>query len=199
MSDTDFERRKPTTVATRIPLAAAVAVACIGLAACGSSKSSSSTAARTAASTSAAGAPGTPGPPGKAGTPGTPGGRFAALRECLQKSGITLPQRAPGAASLQPPKGVSRAQYAAALKKCAGTLFKGRRSPNGSGRLQALTKFAACMRQSGVNVQAPNTSGKGPIFSAKGLDTNSAQFKSAFAKCRAALISNIGRGIAGTG
>jgi hypothetical protein len=190
MSDTSTERHKPSAVAMRIPLAAVVAVACIGLAACGSSKSSPGTTARAATSTGAPGAPGPLGAPGRAGAPGAPGDRSTALRECLQKNGITLPKRGPGAASLQLPKGASRARYTAALKKCAGTLFKGKRSSNGSGRLQALTKFAACMRQNGANLPAPNASGKGPVFNTKGLDTSSAQFRSAVAKCQRALISS---------
>lgn len=53
---------------------------------------------------------------------------------------------------------------------------------------QALAKFAECLRQKGVNVPTPNTSGKGPVFSTKGLNTSSPQFKAATVKCRGALI-----------
>ena len=65
-------------------------------------------------------------------------GRFAAMRECLQKNGITLPKRTPGQRPVrrrlsrrrrwqrrrrpQLPKGVTRAQYEAAVKKCGGAL-----------------------------------------------------------------------------
>ncbi len=52
---------------------------------------------------------------------------------------------------------------------------------------QALAKFAACMHENGVSLPAPNTSGKGPIFNTKGIDTTSATFKAAEAKCRGDL------------
>jgi hypothetical protein len=39
------------------------------------------------------------------------------------------------------------------------------------------------MRKNGVNLPKPNTSGKGPIFNTKGIDTTSASFKAADAKC----------------
>ncbi len=184
------------------PAAAAVALllASLLLAACGgSSKASSSTSTTASASTSTTG-----------GLGGARAGRFAALRECLQKNGITLPQRTPGTrrppgvggflggAGAGPtlPKGVTRAQYEAALKKCGGG-FAG----HGTGARfsspafkAALAKFATCLRQNGVNVPSPNTSGKGPIFNTKGLNTASAQFRTAEAKCRTALIGAFRRG-----
>jgi hypothetical protein len=134
------------------------------------------------------------------------------VRECLQKNGITLPQRPPGQRGAHPggpsgflggdgaggpqlPNGVTRAQMQAALKKCgAGGQFR-----RGGARLQspaykaALAKFAACMRENGVNVPAPNTSGNGPIFSTKGLNTASAQFRSAELKCRSDLTGALRR------
>ena len=39
------------------------------------------------------------------------------------------------------------------------------------------------MRENGVDVPAPNTSGNGPIFDTKGLNTASAQFRTAESKC----------------
>ncbi len=176
-------------------LAAAVPalVAVLVLAACGSSSPSAKTSAGTSTGT-----------PGTASTgqapPGQPAGgasRFDALRECLKKQGITLPQRVPGGkrprggaagplglARPQLPSGVSRARYEAALKKCGG--FRGGRfkglasSPAFS---KALEKFAACMRQQGIPVPNANTSGKGPIFDTKGIDTASSKFKAAETKC----------------
>jgi hypothetical protein len=159
----------------------------LALAACGgSSKGASSSKSASASATGAARAP---------------AGRFAAVRECLQKNGITLPkrtpgqQRAPGAggflgggAGPRLPAGVTRAQYEAALKKCGGAPrsgFKGRLS---SPTLKAaLGKFASCMRAHGVNLAAPNTSGKGPVFNTTGIDTGSARFKTAEASCRSGL------------
>jgi hypothetical protein len=43
------------------------------------------------------------------------------------------------------------------------------------------------MRENGVNVPAPNTSGKGPVFNIKGLNTASATFKTAETKCSSDL------------
>ena len=182
-------------------------LACLGLAACGGSSSSSTDHERTATAASAtAPAPRAPAPEPRA-------GRFKALRECLQKNGITLPQRssrhpAPraggflgGGAGTPPlPNGVTRAQYEAAVKKCGGGAFGG-----GGGRIrspafkQALAKFATCMRENGVNVPPPNTSGKGPVFNTKGLNPTSAQFKAAEAKCRTTWKAPLraGRALAG--
>jgi hypothetical protein len=206
MSRIDSIRRKPR------PAAAAVLVlllACLGLAACGGSSSSSSgTTATTSASTGT-------------GAKGANAGRFAAVRECLQKNGITLPKRTPGqkrpnggaggflggggaaggagsAGGPQLPKGVTRAQYEAALKKCGAGKFSGR--SGGGARFKspafqaALAKFATCMRENGVNVPAPNTSGNGPVFDTKGIDTTSAKFKAAEAKCQSDLSGAFRRG-----
>jgi hypothetical protein len=194
--------RRPT-LATATVAALALLLACIGLAACGGSSKSASTSANASATTPAGtGSTGTTGPtgPGAAGRGGT---RFKALRECLQKNGITLPKRTPGqrrpgspggflgsGGGPQLPKGVTRAQYEAAIRKCGGGAFAG----GAAARLkspaykQALTKFAACMRENGVDLPAPNTSGSGPIFDTKGLNMSSAQFQAAGSKCRTDLI-----------
>jgi hypothetical protein len=178
-------------------------IACLGLAACGSSSGSSSSTTNASASTTTTGATG-----GRS-------GRFAAMRECLQKNGITLPKRTPGqgrppggaggflggagggTGGPKLPQGVTRAQYEAALKKCGGGNFAGGR---GGARFKspafqaALAKFATCLRQNGVNVPAPNTSGKGPVFDTKGINTSSAQFKAAEAKCQSDLRTAFRRG-----
>ena len=187
------------------PAASAAAVlvlllACLGLAACGSSSGSSSS--TTSASTPATTTTGAKGPNS---------GRFAAIRECLQKNGITLPQRTPG--QRRPPggaggflgggrrrgwafmpKGVTRAQYEAVLKKCGGGNFAGGagRRFNSPAFKAALAKFASCMRENGVNIPAPNTSGKGPVFSTKGLNTSSPKFQAAEVKCRGVLAAAFG-------
>jgi|GEM_PF-533741 len=189
---------------------AILGLACLGLAACGGSSGNSSNAAATAASTtgSAAGAStGTTATGGSSAAAGAGRRRFTAIRECLQKNGVTLPQRTPGSgapgggipgAGGGPalPKGMTRAQFEAALKKCGGGNFGARFGRNGGAGFNrvnspifraALTKYAACLRQNGVDIPAPNTSGKGPIFSTKGIDTSSAKFKTATMKCRAGL------------
>ena len=152
----------------RLLLALCVLGACVALAACGSSGSGSSSAANTSST-----------PTRKAGGQGS--SRFTALRSCLQKQGITLPappsgatrpQGGPGAGGapggrprgLQPPEGVSQAQFEAALKKCGG----GKRPQGGAGGLNSasaragLVKYAACLRQNGIDVPEPNTTGISP-------------------------------------
>ncbi len=132
-------------------------------------------------------------------TPSAVEARFAAMRTCLQKDGITLPAHAsggPGAMFRNPqlPKGVTRAQYGEALRKC-GTAFTGGTSALAKRRFsrtrfsQALVVFADCLRQNGVPVPQPNTSGKGPIFGARGIDTASPKFREARQKCRSTLLA----------
>ena len=194
---------------------AALTLACLGLTACGSSSGNSTNAAATGASatsttgtSTAATQTSTNGAAAQGNATGPGRQRSTAIRECLQKNGVTLPQRTPGSAGgggflrgggasggPQLPKGMTRAQFEAALKKCGGGNFGARFGGAGGRRLQspvfkqALTKYAACLRQNGVNLPAPNTSGKGPIFSTKGVNTSSPQFKAATAKCRSTLTS----------
>jgi hypothetical protein len=194
MPHINTSRRNPAR-ATKPATAAVLALllACLGLAACGGSSKSSSTSTNAAAA-SATGA--------QAGATGPRAGRFKGLRECLQKNGITLPSRAPGARRApgtggffggaggpQLPKGVTRAQFEAAVKKCGGGAFAGgagARLKNPAYK-QALANFGTCMRENGVNVPPPNTSGSGPIFNTKGLNTTSSQFKTAETKCSSDL------------
>jgi hypothetical protein len=123
----------------------------------------------------------------------------------LKKEGITLPSapsgapRQPGgpgagapgggAGGFQLPKGVTQAQFQAALKKCgAGNFPQGRAGGLNSASARAgLAKYAACLRQNGIDVPAPNTTGKGPVFSTKGIDTSSSKFKAAQSKCQSDL------------
>ena len=196
MPHLNSNRRKPAAVAILVIL-----LACLGLSACGGSSKSSSTSASVAAATT----------PGATGAKGPDAGRFAAVRECLQKNGVTLPAFKPGqhggpqargpfggTSGRQLPKGVNKAKYEAALKKCGGGNFAGR--GGGGARFKspafqaALAKFATCMRENGVNVPAPNTSGSGPVFDTKGIDTSSAQFKAAEAKCQSDLSGAFRRG-----
>jgi hypothetical protein len=170
-------------------------VAGLALAACGSSSNSTTTATSAASTTGAKGA-----------------ARFTALRECLKKEGIELPARktgqtpkpgggTPGAGGgffgggtpgggLKLPKGVTKAQYEAAIKKCGGGSF---RRGNFAGRFssasykKALTSFVKCMSSNGVKLPTPNTSGKGPVFDTNKVDVKTAQFKTAESKCSSLL------------
>ena len=189
---------------------AAGAIAALGLTACGGSGgSTTATQANAAATSTATGSAGATshssgGATGPRGTTG-PRARFGAVRECLQKQGLQLPTR-PGAGGglflggAKLPKGVTRSQLQSAVSKCLGARgFRGGR-PGAAGFAsarnprfrQALSLFAACLRKNGVNVPQPNTSGNGPVFSTKGLNTASPQFKAATAKCRPALTGALG-------
>jgi hypothetical protein len=190
-------------------------LASLALAACGGSTSTASTttattagASTSASTTPATGTSSTSTTPTKAAKAGAGASRFTALRECLQKNGITLPKRKPGQApgggsggggflggAAKLPAGVTRAQYEAAVKKCGGLPsfprggFRGPRIKFNSPAIKAaLAKFAACLRANGVNVPEANTSGKGPIFNTKGLNTSSATFRAAETKCRSDLV-----------
>lgn len=92
---------------------------------------------------------------------------------------------------------MTAAQYQAVMKKCGGGsfphhlgTFKGH-AFNSSTFRASLVRFGACLRENGVDVPAPNTSGKGPVFSTKGLDTASPKFKAAETKCRSVLLSGL--------
>jgi hypothetical protein len=181
----------PRTAAT-IAVAIALALTSLTLAACGGSSHSATASTNQSADTSA--------PPGTSGGPGGPGQsagarqRFAKVRECLQKNGVTLPQRtpgqrpAPGGPASGQPGGANQTKLREAIKKCGGGAFSGRRRNfNSPAFRQSLAKFATCMRENGVKVPAPNTSGNGPVFDTKGIDTSSATFRNAESKCRGDL------------
>ncbi len=193
---TSRRKRSPMAAAILLPVLAG----CL-LAACGGSSNSAATTASTSTSASA-----TKSTPGKA--PGFTH-RFAAIRECLKKEGITLPTRQPGqhpgaggfpgGSSSALPAGVSKAKFEAALKKCGGNFAGGRGGfQSGTARFntaagkKALAKFAACLRENGVKVGEPDTSGKGPIFNTTGINVKSAQFRAAEAKCRSDLAGALG-------
>jgi hypothetical protein len=194
MPHTNTRSRKPAVAAVVVLL-----LACLGLVACGGSSSSTTSSSANAASTGSAS--GTSSTGSTSTVPGAPGNgrgssRFAAMRECLQKNGITLPKRTPGSHGPPPgtsrlglPNGVTPKQYEAAVKKCGGGHFLrgGAHFADNPAFKTALAKYAECLRQNGVNVPAPNTSGKGPVFDTKGIDTTSPQFKTATTKCRSTL------------
>jgi hypothetical protein len=173
------------------------------LAACGGSSANKSTSTSASSTQSAAKSTSTTTTPTTSTTPGGPAGagRFAQLRQCMEKNGVTLPKRNPGqrgprggflggAAGPQLPKGVSRAQYEAALKKCGAGAFRDRPGASSPAFKEALARFAACMREKGVQLPEANTSGKGPIFA--GVNTSSPQFKAAESKCAVDLGAAFG-------
>ena len=183
------------TKSSRAALAVLVlAIAAIALAACGgSSKGTTTTTAASGASASS-----TTGVHAPALSPNR-----QAVRECLQKHGIALPKptsgrhRPPGGGGFfggggphgQLPKGMSEKQYETIIRKCGdgfrpGTFSRGFNTPAVK---KALEKYVACMRENGVDVPAPNTSGNGPIFNSKSLNVRSPAFTAAEAKCRADL------------
>jgi len=223
MSHHRTSRSKRKTFTSLIALTATLVAASLGLAACGGS-SSTTTTTQTAANAAATGT--TTGSTSTSGTSstgttstgttstgtsstGTAAGapaatRFAAVRTCLSKKGITLPPRPAGAGGFlggaggaQLPQGMSRAQFAEALRSCGagfngnhfGKRSKGFKNPLNNPRFHAvLASFAACLRQNGIDIGEPNTSGKGPVFDTKGINTGSAQFKTAEANCRSTLL-----------
>ena len=195
--------RQPTAALGRGgPLAALalVALLCVWMAACGGS-GTSSTSSNAAKVTSPAGGAGS--------------ARFSALSACLKKQGITLPTPSaskppsttgtgaqggpPTGGGLSTPSGVSASKYREALKKCGGSsLPAGGSSFSSATAKAALSKYVTCMRENGVDLPKANTSGSGPVFDSKGLDTSSATFKAAQSKCQTDLKGAFG-GAGGTG
>jgi len=190
MPKLDTHGRRPRAAALAAVL---LALACLTLAACGSSSSTASSSATSSTTSTQGGA--TAGPAALA-------ARFKALRECLQKNGVTLPERTPGQPGGArgplgggPPPGVSKSTYEAALKKCGGRAARGAGGGFGgrssSKFKQAVAKFATCMHENGINLPTPNTSGTGPVFNTSGLNTASAAFKSAQSKCAGVLRGSL--------
>lgn len=120
--------------------------------------------------------------------------RRAALSACLKKQGVTPPRRRPGAGRFGPglPFGGARRfndpKLRAALEKCGVRPGAGRRFRRSNPAFRrSLQRFAACVRKNGYDLPAPNTSGHGPIFNTRGINTNDPKFKAAVAKCRSVL------------
>jgi hypothetical protein len=99
-----------------------------------------------------------------------------------------------GGGRFQPPAGVSATHFQEALKKCGSGNFKGTARFNSPTAKAALTKFVACMRENGVTLPTPNTSGNGPVFNTTGINTASSTFKSAQSKCQSDLQGTFGGG-----
>jgi hypothetical protein len=88
---------------------------------------------------------------------------------------------------------VSQTQFQEAIKKCGAGNFTGAGRFSSTTAKAALTKFAACMRENGINLPTPNTSGTGPVFNTSGINTTSATFKTAEGKCRTNLQGALAR------
>jgi hypothetical protein len=190
----------PPRLAARSLFVTSIVAGCLALAACGSSSpasSSSSSAAATTASTTATQA---------AATTPSGSGRGAALRACLKKQGITLPNRTPGST---PPAGgggggggilgggggqggnrfANNPKLQAALKKCGANFGSGTGGNvrNSAAYKTAVNNFVACVRKNGYNLPAPNLSGKGPVFSASKVNQKDPKFIAASKKCASLL------------
>jgi hypothetical protein len=207
--------RKPHGPTARIasPMLLAV-LASLTVAACGGSSKSPTTAstktsaaATTPATTPATTTATTASTPAKTSTTpskttttpaASPKVAIASLRACLSAHGINLPNTGSTPLALlraaaKLPPGVSRSRYQSVVRACVGAQLPS------SGRtvkparvtnprvVQALRQFAACMRQHQVNLPEPNTSGKGPVFDTKGINTSSPQFRTALVACSATL------------
>lgn len=147
----------------------ALVLACAGLTACGgSSGSTSHSSANAARSLSTSG---TTAPTSTATAP---------TRRALSQSTTS--------ARIRNSKLLARLRALRASRaKAGGSVAQPTRQTQSTFR-NALAQFATCLRQNGVKISAPNTSGKGPLLSTHGLNTNSPQYKAAVMKCRAVLL-----------
>jgi hypothetical protein len=160
-------------------LALAVLVAVVMAACGGSSKSSSSTGTSTVAKAASTGGA-YPGPAGR--TKRELEIRGIAMRKCLQKNGVKLPKGTTGPGL---PKGVTRAQYKAALKKCGGGIARRGNLASNRAFKQALVKFTACLASNGVKL--PAHTGSEP--SLNGVNTSTASYRRARAACMPVLTA----------
>jgi hypothetical protein len=130
------------------------------------------------------------------------------FRACLEAHGVKLPAGGAGVLGgligpgAKLPPGVTRQQAQSALRTCgAGALPRGRFTPGASGKLNltspgaklAFERFATCLHEKGVNVGAPNLSGKGAIFGTKGLNLKDPKFRAAARECAATLRTALGK------
>ncbi len=180
------------TTGTTTTGAATTGTTTTGATTTGTSPSGKNASGGASTGTSSSGATTTPGGSTTGTAPANRTARIAAVHACLTKKGITL--GAGGLAGAHLPKGMTRAQLLEAFESCGKGLL-GNRSGKGafkqgfdSARYRAvLVRFAACLRQNGIKIGEPNTSGKGPTFDTKGINTGSPQFKAAVASCRSTL------------
>jgi hypothetical protein len=102
------------------------------------------------------------------------------LAQCMQSKGFTVPQSS----------GVPPAKYKAALQQCIPTIKVNVQAlahpPAAKSGGRSAATFVACMRHAGVKLPAPSKSG---AINTSGVNTRSAKFTKAFAKCQSTLPS----------
>jgi hypothetical protein len=171
----------------------ALVVVCVGLSACGGSSptSSNSSAPSAAAATRTTTVHGSVPLSTKTTSEGE-ADRKAAPRSAGRPLLACVHARELGTGSS---KEASAARDRAVVRECANHFFAPKSpGPLGSATYRAaLVSFSTCMRSHGVALHAPNTSGKGPIFPAKGIDVRSSAFRKASEACRAILTAAIKR------
>jgi hypothetical protein len=143
------------------PLAIVLMVVCVGLAACGGSTNSQDKGASAGAGSAETG-------------PLRPGSNVKQASTGPSASSTGPLSTAVGGQSAN---GRSRPVQAGASKTAAVR--------------EALTKFAACLHQRGVDVPISQNSRSGAALNIKGIDTGATRFKAAWAKCRGAV--DVGR------
>jgi hypothetical protein len=129
-----------------------------------------------------------------------------AYAQCMRAHGVTnYPDNAittsGGATKVNLPSGItSNPDYKSASQACQSKLPKGANgggASGGSSNVNAVIKFANCMRSHGVtNFPEPNSSGQEIISGSGGVDPNSPTYQSAMTACKS-LLPNGGSGAAG--
>jgi hypothetical protein len=179
---------------------------------CGSSSSPKSASVATTAATSTATTTTNGGvsPGGKTGQHSAPPAGKGAIRpnspqvkvfqqavvryyECLRQHGVKIPApNTSGKGLLESLKGVntSSPQFHEAQKACTPAIraaLRGLRPQQTTSvftptQKQKFTKYTACMRQQGINMPAPNFSGKGPVY-VNPPNNTTPKFRAANKKC----------------
>lgn len=182
---------------TRWALVPTLLVAAATLSACGGDDpSSTATNARAGTGTGQA-------------APGNGTRDMSALRDCLKKEGVELPERPAGAGAppADAPNGngnrgglsnmsdAEREKFQKAVQKCGGGRGPGR-GPNAGGRRpdvssaayqRSIKAYVACVRQQGYDLPDPDFSGRNPIFDPKKVGRQDAKFRKASAACQSKL------------
>jgi hypothetical protein len=186
---------------TMLGMALALVLGALVLVGCGGSSGGGSTATTTTASSSAG--TGAPSAEGKA------GGTFEISEEakaCLKEKGVELPEFKGGAGEGGPPSGEPPAGAAGggkpeggekmqkAFRECGVEAPELKGGPGGEGGPPSMNsaafkkqvkEYAACVRENGYEIAAPDFSGEGPVFEKS--ESESAAFKRASAKCQSLL------------